>query len=87
MKKINCNGWAPRNIKWAQSGWGASVPTAVPPIADNKLFYNFYLYHDGGPARFYYRLAYMLYNILDEGGYFDVLYNILDEGGYFDEDD
>ncbi len=46
---------------------GASVPTAVPPIADNKLFYNFYLYHDGGPARFYNRLAgVVLYNFLDE---------------------
>ena len=68
MNKINCIGWAPRNIKWAPSGWGASVPTAVPLIADNnKLFYNFYFYHSGGPARFYNRLVgVVLYSFLDE---------------------
>ena len=59
MKMINCNGWAPCNIKWAPYEWNAPVPIIVPPVADNnKLFYNFYLYHGGGPAWFYYRLLY-----------------------------
>jgi len=68
MKKINCNGWAPRNIKWAPY---ESVPTTVPPIANNnKLFYNFYLYHSGGPAGFYNRLVgVVLYSFLDEDNY------------------
>ena len=57
MKKIDCNGWTPRNLNGLRMN--APVPTIVLPIADNnKLFYNFYLYHGGGPAWFYYRLLY-----------------------------
>lgn len=67
MKKISCNGWAPRNIKWAPSGWGTFVPTTVPSITDNnKLFYNFYLYRSGGPTMFYYRLGVVLYNFFED---------------------
>ena len=67
MKKISCNDWAPRNIKWTPSGWGVSVPTTAPPITDkNKLFYNFYFYHSGGPAMFYYRLGVVLYSFFED---------------------
>ncbi len=31
----------------------------------------YYYVNVGGPAKFYYRLSYMLYNILNEGDYFD----------------
>jgi len=85
MEKINCNGWAPRNPLPYE--WSAPIPIINPLIANSdSLYYNFIFTIFGGPARFYHRLAYMLYNILDEGGYFDVLYNILDEDGYLYED-
>jgi hypothetical protein len=59
-----------------------------PPVETYHLMRKFYDIFTifGGPARFYHRLAYMLYNILNEGGYFDALYNILDEDGYLYED-
>ena len=57
MKIINSNGWAPL------SEWNAP-PFTVPVIADNnKLFYNFYLYHSGGPAWFYRLLYFDEYDI------------------------
>ena len=72
MKKINCNGWAPHNHYL----WDAPIPITNLPILTNGdiLYYSFYVYNTGGPAMFYYRLA------------GNVLYNILDEGDYFDED-
>jgi hypothetical protein len=57
MKEISTNCWAPHNEKWA-------------PYRE----WAYYYVNAGGPAKFYYRLA------------GNVLYNILDEGDYFDED-
>jgi hypothetical protein len=72
MKKINCNDWAPRN-KPVPYEEAAPIPITNPlivPIAHNKLFYNFYFYHDGGPARFYNRLVgVVLYSFLDQDNY------------------
>ncbi|AGR48699.1 hypothetical protein AVV41_gp134 [Microcystis phage MaMV-DC] len=75
MKMINCN-----NLFYQP------IPITDKLILANgdSLYYNFIFTIFGGPARLYHRLGSMLYNILDEGGYFDVLYNILDEGNYFD---
>ena len=51
LKIINPNG-----VSYA---WSAPVPITNPLIADNKLFYNFYLDDSrGGTAWFYYRLLY-----------------------------
>ena len=77
MKIINCN-----NLFYQP------IPITDKLILANgdSLYYNFIFTIFGGPARLYYRLGNMLYNILDEDGYFDVLSNILDKDGYFDED-
>ena len=77
MKMINCN-----NLFYQP------IPITDKLILANgdSLYYNFIFTIFGGPARLYHRLGSMLYNILDEGGYFDVLYNILDKGGYSGED-
>ena len=59
MKTINCNSWAPRNVKWASyHEWSEPVPITSPPIlSDGNLYYSFYVYRAGGPAKFYYKLA------------------------------
>jgi hypothetical protein len=74
MKKINSNNWAPRNL-----------PITNPPVGLQGLC--FFAYNPERLVWFYHRLSYMLYNILNEGGYFSVLYNILYEDTYFDEED
>jgi hypothetical protein len=68
MKKINCNGWAPHNHYL----WDAPIPITNLPILTNSdiLYYSFYVYNAGGPAKFYDRLAGNVYNILDEDNYF-----------------
>ncbi len=59
MNIINSNGWAPRDIEWVSYAWNAPVPITNPLIADNKLFYNFYLDDSrGGTVWFYHRLLY-----------------------------
>jgi hypothetical protein len=58
MKMINCNSWAPRNVDWASHyEWSGPVPITSPPIlSDDNLYYSFYAYRTGGPAKFYYLL-------------------------------
>ena len=70
MKIINCNSWAPYDIKWAPD---VPIPNTNPLIANYIILYdNFYVYdNDGGLAIFYHRLKDELYNILDEDDYFD----------------
>ena len=80
MKIVNCNNLFYRYV------YGNKGSVFIPITDKLKLANGDSLYY-GGPDRFYHRLAYMLYYILYEGGYFDMLYNILDENNYFDEDD
>ena len=82
MKIINCN-----NLFYQDNLFYQPIPITDKLILANgdSLYYNFFTIF-GGSARLYYRLGNMLYNILDEDGYFDVLSNILDKDGYFDED-
>jgi hypothetical protein len=84
MKMVNCNKLFYHYVHGKR--WCPITDKLILTNGDS-LYYNFIFTIFGGPARFYHRLAYMLYNILDEGGYFDMLYNILDEDNYFDEDD
>jgi hypothetical protein len=85
MKMVNCNNLFYRYIH-SNKGGVLTITDKLKLANGDSLYYNFIFTIFGGPARFYHRLAYMLYNILDEGGYFDVLYNILDEDGYLYED-
>ena len=69
MKEINPNYWAPHNEKWAPyREWAAPIPITNPSILaiGDTLYYSFYLYNAGGPAKFYPRLT---GNV--EDGYFD----------------
>jgi hypothetical protein len=55
MKKINCNGWAPRNPLPYE--WNAPIPIINPLIANgDSLYRSFYDYNAGGVARIYYNL-------------------------------
>jgi hypothetical protein len=73
MKTINCNSWAPRNVKWASyHEWSRPrpVPITNPSILnDGNLYYSFYVF--GGLAIFYYRLKAMIYHSLNKDGYFN----------------
>lgn len=68
------NGWPSR------SKLNISITDPLILTDSDSLYYSFYnydfhTYKNGGPARFYHRLAGV------------VLYSILDEDNYFDEDD
>jgi hypothetical protein len=65
MKKINCNGWAPRN-KRAPYEWAPYIPITNPPLVRvDNLYYSFYW------GVFYYILERVVsYNILDKNNYF-----------------
>ena len=84
---VNCNNRFYDYVHGNKGSVSIPITDKLKLVNGDSLYYNFIFTIFGGPARFYHRLAYMLYNILDEGGYFDVLYNILDEDGYLDEDD
>ena len=86
MKMVNCNNLFYRYIH-SNKGGVLTITDKLKLANGDSLYYSFIFTIFGGPARFYHRLANTLYNVLDEGGYFDVLYNILDEDDYFDEDD
>jgi hypothetical protein len=61
--KMICNGWAPRNTKWAPY-WGELIPITDPVITDNySLYYKFHTYNNQGLAWFYRKLS------LDEDDY------------------
>ena len=70
MKEISTNYWAPHNDYGAPNNdylWDAPIPITNPPIANgDTLYYSFYVYNAGGPAKFYDRLT---GNV--EDGYFD----------------
>ncbi|AGR48704.1 hypothetical protein AVV41_gp139 [Microcystis phage MaMV-DC] len=67
MKMINCNGWAPRTIKWALDKWNAPIPITNPLIANrNGLYYNFHTYNARGVARFYYNLLLTYYYFYED---------------------
>jgi hypothetical protein len=64
MKMISCNNWAPRNRKyhlWPYCYYyeNMGIEVYIPEL--NKLHVTINV--------FYHRLAYMLYNVLDEDGY------------------
>ena len=77
MKEINPNYWAPHNEEWAPHNhylWDAPIPITNLPILTNGdiLYYSFYVYNTGRPAKFYDRLAgSLIYSILGESDYFD----------------
>ena len=86
MKIVNCNNLFYRYVYGNKGNVFIPITDKLKLANGDSLYYNFIFTIFGGPARFYHRLSYMLYNILNEGGYFDVLYNILDEDDYFNED-
>lgn len=70
MKTINCNSWAPRNVKWPSYHRSGPVPITSPSIlSDGNLYYSFYVF--GGLAIFYYRLEAVIYHFLNKDGYFN----------------
>ncbi len=87
MRAIRCSNLFYHYVHSNKGSVSIPITNKLKLVNGDSLYYNFIFTIFGGPARFYHRLAYMLYNILDEGGYFDMLYNILDEDNYFDEED
>lgn len=70
MKKINCNDWAPRN-KPVPYEEDAPIPITNPLIKPSYLYYKFHTYSAGGVTCVYRNITYVLYNILNKGGYFN----------------
>ena len=70
MKKINCDALFYRYIH-SNKGSVLTITDKLKLANGDSLYYSFIFIVYGGPARFYHRLTYMLYNVLDEDGYLD----------------
>ncbi len=70
MKMVNCNNLFCHYIH-SNKGGVLTITDKLKLANGESLYYSFIFIVYGGPARFYHRLANMLYNVLDEGGYFD----------------
>nr|QNL31551.1 MAG: hypothetical protein [Bacteriophage sp.] len=70
MKMVNCNNLFCHYIH-SNKGGVLTITDKLKLANGESLYYSFIFIVYRGPARFYHRLANMLYNVLDEGGYFD----------------
>jgi hypothetical protein len=71
MKMVNCNNLFCHYIHSNKGGVSIPITDKLKLANGNSLYYSFIFTIFGGPARLYYTLVSVLYNILDEDSYFN----------------
>ena len=73
MKMVNCNNLFYRYIH-SNKGGVFTITDKLKLANGDNLYYSFIFTIFGGPARFYYRLVAVIYDILYEDDYFNEEY-------------